>query len=343
MTRFAHKPTRSALLPLLLAASISLTGCGGDSEDSTADGPAGDAKLTIGVIPKTTSGEFWETVRQGVNAAEKDLDVKVRYEGTQTATAIAEQNKIIENMINLGIDGLVLAPLNQKAMKKSVQNTVDAGIPVVIFDSGVDGDAHTSFVATDNTRGGAMGAEGMSQIAGDLKGKKFLVLRFVQGTASTEARAQGFIEAVKAAGGEIIADPYPEDGTVAGAKKTSANVLEGLVDGNTLKIDGVFAANLETTLGMAAALDDLQKSGITVDTNFVGFDTSPKLVQLVQEGKIDALVAQNPERMGYLAVESMVKHLRGETVEPFVETAAELVTQEKLKNDPAIRKLVGLK
>jgi ribose transport system substrate-binding protein len=280
------------------------------------------------VIPKSTGGEYWETVEQGARQAAEDLGVEILWEGTVTETEFAEQNKIIENMINLGVDGLALAPLNQVAMKKMVSNTVDAGIPVIVFDSAVDGDAHTSFVATDNMAGGALGG---SHLAGLLdSGSRVMVMRYVQGSGSTEARSEGAIGKLKAAGHEVVADPYPDTGTVEGCKTAAANTLEGFVSNGVLELDGIFAANLYSTLGVVEALNDLKLSGIEVDVKFVGFDTSEKLMQEVEGGRIDALVAQNPERMGYLAVETLVKVLKGEEVPALIDTGVNLVTRETL-------------
>ncbi|MCC6679687.1 MAG: substrate-binding domain-containing protein [Phycisphaeraceae bacterium] len=302
-----------------------------------------DRTLTLAVIPKSTGGEFWETVQQGAQQAADELGVKIRWEGTLGETEIAEQNKIIENMINLGVDGIVLAPLNTRAMRKNVQAATDAGIPVVIMDSAVEGDAQVSFVATDNHKGGVVAAEGMKQfLGGDLNGKRLLVQRYVQGTGSTEARADGFIETVKAGGAQVLADPYPEDGTVAGTKKTASNTLEGFVKDGKLQLDGIFAANLYSTVGMAAALNDMRKGGVNVELIFIGFDTDPRLLRQLQSDNIHALVSQNPRKMGYLAVQTMVNHLRGREVPEYVETQVELVTRDRLQNEPEIRQLVGL-
>ena len=333
--------TTCSVILLFLVATI---GCN-DEEKATSNsdsaGGGGDKKLVIAAIPKSTGGEFWETVEQGARDAAKDLDVDLKWEGTLTETEIAEQNKIIENMINLGVDGMAVAPLNNRATAKSVASAVGTNIPVVVFDSALDGDKHTAFVATDNVAGGALGGKHMVEKvgAGD---KKILVLRYVQGTASTENRAKGFMDTVKEAGMAVVADPYPEDGTVAGCKKTASNTLEGYVKDGKLALDGVFACNLTAALGMAAALDDLRKSNVEVNATFIGFDTSPKLVQGVQSGDIEALVSQDPKKMGYLAVETIVKHLKGESVEKEVDTGVELVTAERLEKEEAIRKLVGL-
>ena len=298
--------------------------------------------LTLAAIPKSTGGEFWETVGNGAKQAAKDLGINLKWEGTVTETEIAEQNKIIENMVNLGVQGIALAPLNQKAMKKQVANAVAAGIPVVIFDSGVDGDAHSSFVATDNKNGGVIGGKELVRLIGDKPGAKVMCMRFVQGTGSTEARAAGFIETAKAAGYTLAADPYPDTGTIEGCKNAAVNTLEKFVKDGALNLDGIFAANLYATIGVASALTDMEKSGIKVNVKFVGFDTSKKLVEAVQAGKIDALVAQNPEKMGYLAVETLYKVVKKQTVPKMVDTGTVLVTKDKLANDPEVRKLVGL-
>jgi ribose transport system substrate-binding protein len=298
--------------------------------------------LVLAAIPKSTGGEFWETVANGAKKAAKDLGVTLKWEGTVTETEIAEQNKIIENMVNLGVKGIALAPLNQKAMKRQVQAAVDAGIPVVVFDSAVDGTAHSSFVATDNKNGGVIGGKELVRLVGDKRGAKVMCMRFVQGTGSTEARAAGFIETAKAAGFVVAADPYPDTGTIEGCKTAAANALEKFVKNGALELDGIFAANLYSTIGVASALDDLRKGGIKVNVKFVGFDTSKRLVEDLQAGKIDALVAQNPERMGYLAVETLYKVVKKEKVPAMVDTGTVLVTKEKIANDAEVRKLVGL-
>jgi ribose transport system substrate-binding protein len=338
------KPLSLLTLSVALILSTGLLGC--DSSSSKAKNGAksedGSKKLVIAAIPKSTGGEFWETVEQGAREAAKDLDVELKWEGTLTETEIAEQNNIIENMINLGVDGIAIAPLNNMATAKSVASAVSAGIPVVVFDSSLNGDKHTAFVATDNVAGGGLGAKRMIEKLGS-GDKKVMVLRYVQGTASTENRAKGFMAAVTQAGMEVVADPYPEDGQVAGCKKTASNTLEGFIKNGTLELDGVFACNLNAALGMNAALSDLRKSNVEMDLTFVGFDTSPKLIKSLQAGDIDSLVSQDPKKMGYIAVETIVKHLRGEKVAAKVDTGVELVTAERIENEPAIRALVGAK
>jgi len=325
---------------LLIACVFSLTfiaGCTRGGSDTAGDGSTG--QLTVAVIPKSTGGEFWETVEEGAREGAERLGVNIKWEGPLAETELAEQNKIIENMVNLGVDGVALAPLNNRTMRKSVQRVVEAGIPVVIFDSAVDGDAHISYVATDNNLGGKIAADYLIEQLADTK--RLFLLRYIQGTASTEQRAQGFLDTAQEAGFDVLADPYCQDGTVAGAIKTASNVLEGFVKDGALQLDGMFAVNLYSTMGLVEALKDLRKSGIKVDVVFVGFDTNEKLIEDVQADNIQALVSQRPHKMGDLAVETLVRHLRGEKVEPRIDTGVELVTRDRLE-ESEIRKLVGL-
>jgi ribose transport system substrate-binding protein len=325
-----------------LACLFVLAGCGKPQPPAQLEAAGGPAKLTVAVIPKCTTSQFWETVEEGANDAAGKLGVEIRWEGPLAETELAEQNKIIENMISLGVDGIALAPLNPKAMQKTVESAVAAGIPVVIFDSAVDGDAHSSFVASDNVAGGRLAAEHMAELLGSKKDARLVVFRYVQGTASTEARAEGFIDTVKAAGMQVLADPYPEDGSVAGCKKTAGNSLERFIHDNRLDLDGIFSCNDRSSMGTIAALDDIRKSGVAVDVKCIGFDFPPKLVDALKAGDLDALMAQDPRGMGYIAVETLVKHLRGEEVPEFVDTGVRLVTIKRLKGDAALRKLVGM-
>jgi len=297
--------------------------------------------ITIAVIPKSMGEDFWGTVEQGARTAAADLGVRIEWQGPVTEMEIAAQNSILENMVSRGVQGVAIAPLDRKASRKPVENTVQAGVPVVVFDSELDSDAYVSFVATNNEQGGRLGAEHLAKLLGG-KGR-VMCMRFVQGTGSTEARAKGFLEAAQAAGLTVVAHPHAEDATVAGCKKTAMNTLEGLVKQGRLELDGIFACNDRSSLGVLEALEDLAKSGVQIQVRFVGFDFTPRLVEGVMKDQIDALVVQNPYKMGYMAVEVLVKHLRGEKVEKFYDTGVQVVTKQRLQEEPEIRKLVGLK
>lgn len=296
--------------------------------------------LKIGVIPKGMIHEFWLAVEAGARKASETLGVEMMWEGPSVETAHDEQRRILENMIAAGAKGIVIAPTDQTALRRPVQRAVDEGVPVVVFDSNLDGEAHVSFVATDNRRGGELAGEAMSRLVAPTPGR-VVMLRYTEGSGSTRQREAGFDAALVAGGGRAPLDSQFTNGTTEGAITVATNMLGRFVEGDTLELDGVFASNLPTTIGMMRALDRLRSQGIRVSVEFIGFDASEELVSALQDGQITALVVQDPYRMGYLGVETLVKHLRGEPVQGYVDTGVSLVTKEDLK-DPGIRRLVGL-
>lgn len=316
---------------LCLAATIALTSCSGDDDDKT----------VIAVIPKCTSGDFWVTVERGARDAAKKYDVVMKWQGTLAETEKTEQIRIFESMVNLDVDGIAVAPLDKIMMERPVADAVDRDIPVVIFDSAVRGDKHSSFVATNNTAGGEMAGKKMIDLLGEGKGN-VLVLRFIQGTGSTEARVAGFIKTVEAAGIKVPESPYPDGSSPTDCQRTAEAVLNKYVKDGKLALDGIFACNLFSAVGMLTALDGLRDRGVKLDhVPFVGFDWDMNLIAALKDGRVDALIVQDPYRMGYLAVENLVKILRKEKVDKFVDTGAQLVTKESLAKDAALRKLVG--
>jgi ribose transport system substrate-binding protein len=101
--------------------------------------------------------------------------------------------------------------------------------------------------------------------------------------------------------------------------------------------DGIFCPNESSTHGMLQAL---RKLGLAGKKKFVGFDASKDLVDALTKSEIDALVSQNPTRMGYEGVKTVVNHIRGQKVEPRIDTGVQLITRENL-NDPDVRQLIG--
>ena len=121
-------------------------------------------------------------------------------------------------------------------------------------------------------------------------------------------------------------------GPTAGEAQNSAlNMIDQL-----RQADGVFASNESSTNGMLQAL---RKESLAGQISFVGFDASPPLVDGLNKMEIDALIVQNPRRMGYLAVKTLIAHLDGEPVEPLIDTGAALVTPDN-KDAPDIRHLI---
>ena len=230
----------------------------------------------------------------------------------------------------------MLAPLDDAALVGPVSDAARAKIPVVIIDSGLKGDDYLSFVATDNRRGGRMAAEGLANMLP--KGGKVVVLRYAEGSASTIEREEGFLEAIANHPDiEVVSSNQYGGADVEGAYKRGEALLHRFrrPDGS-LGVDGIFTSNESNALALLRVLGDNRWAG---KVRYIGFDASDTLVKGLRDGHIDALVVQDPVRMGYLGVKTMVDHLQGRPVEKRIDTGVQLVTRDRMQ-EPAIRELL---
>lgn len=293
---------------------------------------------TIAVIPKGTTHEFWKSIHAGAVKAQRELadqgvKVDLIWKGPLREDDRDQQIQVVENFMVRRVSGMVLAPLDSQALVAPVVNATKAKIPVVIIDSDLNSDKYISFVATDNYKGGVLGAEQLAKLLGG-KGN-VIMLRYAVGSASTEAREAGFLDTIKKHPGiKVISSDQYGGATREMAYQASQNLLNRY----GRDTDGIFCPNEPTTVGMAKSLRDLGKGGGKI--KLVGFDASTQLVQDLKSGDVQGLVVQNPVRMGYLGVLTVIKHLRGESVEKRVDTGVELVTPENME-EPAIKDLLN--
>ncbi len=316
----------------LVVGSVFITGC---SEQAPKASEGKKALKRIAVIPKGTTHPFWRSVEAGALKAGEENGLEIIWKGGLVESDRAQQIQIIKQFITQKVDGIVLAPLDAKApgIIRAVQDAKAAGIPVVIMDSALDakpGDFIT-FAATSNKEAGVLGGKELARLMGG-KGK-VVILRYMEGSSSTENREAGCIEALKAFKDiEIIADPFAAgSGTIADAKNRAISMVAKLKEA-----DGIFASNDPTTVGMLGALES---KGLTGTVKFVGFDASRPTVQALKSKKIQALVAQNPFNMGYQAVSALGKHLKGEKVPVRIDTGAGVLTPDNLDTEESKRLL----
>ena len=323
---------RLALLPFL---AISIAGCQEKSGD-TAGGAAAGGRLTIAVVPKGTTHEFWKSVHAGAVQAAQELEkagqpVDLIWKGPLREDDRELQIQVVEGFVAQGVSGIVLAPLDNQALVRPVEEAAQAGVPTVIIDSNLKTDKTVSFVATDNYKGGQLAADRMGELLGG-KGK-VLLLRYQVGSASTEDREAGFLKQMeKFPDIELVSTDQYAGATRETAKRSAENLLNRY--GNV--IQGAFAPNETSSIGLMLALQDIGKIGTIKQ---VGFDSGSTLVEALKQGQIQGLVVQNPMKMGYLGVKTMVAHLRGEPVEKRVDTGVVLITPDNM-NTPESQALL---
>jgi ribose transport system substrate-binding protein len=314
---------------VLVIAWCAVVACGSSA-------PSAPERINIAVIPKGTSHAFWQSVHAGARRAAKELDVDITWRGPLREDDRDSQVAEVENAAARRVSGIVLAPLDEVALVAPVMNAKRGGVPVVIFDSGLKGGEIVSFVATDNDKGGELAAGHMGQALGG-KGKVIL-MRYAEGHDSTSRREEGFLRGLKAFPQiEILSSNQYVGADVEGAYKRAEALLARYkaADGS-LGVDGVFAPNESSAFAVMRVLQD---SGWASRVKFIGFDASEGLLAGLRGGAIEALIVQDPVRMGYLSVVTMVHHLRGEKVESRIDTGVHLVTRDILDR-PDVKLLV---
>lgn len=316
------KTKLTALLSLVAIACLSLT--------LACNRQGAPGKRTIAVIPKGVSHIFWQTVRAGAEAAARENNVEIVWNGPAQETDYTGQSNIVEDAINRRVDGIVLAPTHKDALIPVVERAGREGIPVTIFDSGIGTDKYVSYVATDNRQGGRVAAERLAERLGG-KGR-IAILGVKVGSVSTDEREQGFQEVIKTKypGIEIVAFQYGESDRARSLDRAT-DILTAHPD-----LNGFFASNESSTVG---AVQAIKQKGLAGKITLVGFDSSPNLIDDLKAGAIDSLVLQNPYKMGYEAVKAMVTKLNGQSPPRQIDTGVKLLTKDNLET-PEMQQLL---
>jgi ribose transport system substrate-binding protein len=300
-------------------------GCGDQTETKTTEKPeVVEEELTFAVIPKADVFTFWPTVRRGAEAGCNELGIKMIWRGAKDETSVTDEIQIVEVMIGKKVDGIVLAPQSDTALVQVVEKAMDAGIPVVIIDSGLKSEKIVSFVATDNYQGGVTGAERLAEVIGK-KGKVALI-KNIPGSASTEEREAGFRDTIKKKFPDItLADERHAMGNATKANEVVTTILSKHDD-----LAGIFTANEPGAIG---ALNAAKRAGKAGKVKIVGFDASPTLIKGIRDGTLDSTVVQDPFQMGYRGVKVLYDHIQGKDVPKKDLPAAKLVTKENLDTE----------
>jgi ribose transport system substrate-binding protein len=314
------------LLSLALFLALCAAACSGADKTRGANG-----KKTIAVIPKGVSHFFWQSVKAGAEAAGKEFNVNIIWKGPAMETDYTGQINIIEDMINTRVDGIVLAPSHRDSMIGVVERAQNQGIPVTIFDSGIGTEKYMSYVSTDNFQGGVTAAKRMGEKLGG-KGK-VAILGVKKGSVSTDEREMGFLQTIQKEfpGIQVVSPIYYGEASMT----ISLNVANDIFTRNP-DLTGLFASNESSTVGAVRALKQRASPGKVL---LVGFDSSPDLVESVKDDSIDSLVLQNPFKMGYEGVKTMVDKFNGKTPERRIDTGVKLLTKDNL-NTPEMQALI---
>ena len=324
---------RRASIAIIVMLVIAV-GCGQQSAPTQppsqkAPGPAAKARFEIGVVPKGISHQFWLTVKAGADAAGKEFNANITWQGPDKETEIDKQVNILEDMISRRMDAIVMAACDENGLTNVIKKAAEAKIPVITIDSGVKSDLPVTFVATDNIAGAKAAAKELARLIGS-EGEVGLI-PFVPGAATSELREQGFKDGLKDFPNiRLVATLYSQSDVVKGM-----NVTQDMMTANP-GLKGIFAASEPGAIGCAQAIKAAGKAGVI---KLIAFDGSDEEIASLKEGTIQALIVQNPFQMGYKGVKAAVDNLKGTPVEKRIDTGVSVVTMENF-NQPDIQKIL---
>jgi len=284
----------------------------------------------IAVIPKGTAHVFWQSVHAGAAAAGQQFHEEILWDGPPNETDYSRQLEILDSMLNRHVDGVVVAAADRTILNGSLDRAAREKTPVVIFDSGVDSTNFVSFVATNNFEAGKLGARKLAEL---LNGKGTVaMIQNAPGSASTMDRERGFKEAMSKEfpGIQLVAEQYSMSNR-AKAMSAAENILTAHP-----QLDGLFASSEPSSVGTAQAVKSRSLQG---KLKFVGFDSSDGLIEDLNGGVIDALVVQDPFKMGFEAVRAVTDKLNGKTPAKQIDLSAAVITKADLEK-PEIKALV---
>ncbi|MGH9347528.1 MAG: sugar ABC transporter substrate-binding protein [Vicinamibacterales bacterium] len=315
----ARYAERVALLAAAgMSAALGLAAC-------NRGGPAADAKPRVALVLKTLNNPFFIDMQRGAEDAAKRLNVDLLVQAAERETDVEKQMQIIENLIQARVGALAVTPSGSREVVPAIGKANEAGIPVVVVDTRLDeraaadaGVRTVGFVGSDNYRGGQIIGEYLVKASGGTA--RVAILEGIPGHDTGDQRIRGFRDAVKSASGvQILASQ-----TANWERDQGFTVFQNILQANP-GVDTVFACNDMMALG---AIEAIATAGKTGQIRVLGFDAVEDARKAIAAGTMAATVAQFPDEMGRVAVESAVKAMRGEPVPAETSVRIGLVTRE---------------
>jgi len=303
----------AAAVTLLAACSQQGPGESAPAASGTAAGAASSGKPVVGLALSTQNNPFFVELKDGAQKAANDAGINLVIVDAQDDPA--RQISSVEDLIQRRVSVILLNPTDSSALAGAVQSAQRANIPVVTLDRGVDGADVASHIASDNVAGGKMAADYLGKALGG-KGN-IIELQGVAGTSAARERGKGFDDAIAGTGMKIVAS-QPANFDRAQGLSVSENLLQAHSD-----VQAIFAQNDEMALGAVQALAGKNKKVLVV-----GFDGTPDGKTAVQNGTMAATVAQQPEEIGKLGVETAKKLIDKQPVEKSIAVPLKLLTRE---------------
>jgi ribose transport system substrate-binding protein len=309
-------------LALILVAAVLSASCNRGPATTNSDKP------TVALVLKTLNHPFFVDMRRGAQEAADRLGVNLQVQAAEREIDVEKQMQIVENMIQTGIQALVITPSGSREIVAALVKAKNAKVPIIVVDTRVDARAAAdagvkteTFVGSDNYAGGKLAGEYLAKVTGGRA--RVGILEGIPGHETGDSRLRGFRDALKDTPGVTIVASQPANWERDQGFNVFQNMLQAHAD-----IDSVFACSDLMALG---AIEAIRAAGKTGTIKVIGFDALDDAKKAIAAGTMEASVAQFPSEMGRAAVESAVKVIRGEALPADINVKLALVTKDNLK------------
>lgn len=305
------------LFTMAAAATLFLAGCGAatlDGDNATDSGEVEEkeaSELVVGASISTLNNPFFVSLDEGITDLADEKGAEVKSVDAQNDTA--KQSNDIDDLIQQGVDILLINPVDSSAITPAVESANSAGIPVITIDRSSDGGEILTLVASDNVEGGEIAANYIKEISGE--GTDTVQLEGVPGASAARERGEGFNNVAEESLNLIDSQTANFD------RAEGLNVMENILQASP-DIQAVFAQNDEMALG---AIEAIESAGLSDAIQVVGFDGTEDGIEAVEAGRLSATVAQQPEEMGRLAMQAAIDYFSGETLDEYIASPLELI------------------
>ncbi|KOO04750.1 ribose ABC transporter substrate-binding protein RbsB [Vibrio nereis] len=270
------------------------------------------AQDTMAIVLSTLNNPFFVTMKDGAEAKAKELGYDLIVLDSQNDPSKELSN--VEDLTVRGVKAILINPTDSDAVSNAIRMANRSNIPVLTLDRGASRGEVVSHIASDNVAGGEMAGRFIMEKVGEKA--KVIQLEGIAGTSAARERGEGFMKSVESSDMELLASQPADFDRTKGL-----NVMENLLAANP-DVQAVFAQNDEMALG---ALRAVQASG--KDVTIVGFDGTDDGIAAVNRGKLSATVAQQPDLIGALGIETAVKVLQGDSVDQYIPVPLKVVTK----------------
>ncbi|MFP3156217.1 sugar ABC transporter substrate-binding protein [Lachnospiraceae bacterium ZAX-1] len=291
-----------------------------EAETQATDDPAtkDPSDMKISAVLKTLNSEYWGKVRDGIQAAADDLGVTVTILGANDETQITEQVTILEEQLSLGLDALIVSPLEESAVSGALAPYAGT-IPMLFVDTDSQADGKIAFIGSGNIAAAMQGGEYIGNLLKE--GDKVVLLGGQQGEATSSDRLKGFEAGLKKFGVEVLEIQYGKN-----VADQAMAVMEDLLTKFPGEIKAVLSMNDDMAIGCIQAIEAANEKGILV----IGFDGNVAALEAIESGSMTATIAQQSYDMGYQTMEQAVKAVNGETIEPIQEVDIVVIDKDNI-------------